>query len=506
MFDPIAVSFVVYTLAIVGLGLYSARFAKKTASDFFLAGRGLGAWVAALSSSASAESGWVTLGLVGMAYKTGIGATWIVLGTFLAFSFNWFVLAWRLRTTAEEYDALTLPDVLAAPYRGWPALLIRLAGVAIILSMLATYVAAQLSAAGKTFDSTFDLSYTQGVLIGAFIILVYTVTGGFRAIAWTDVVQASFMIVTVVVLPLVLISAIGGPGAFWEALETDSGNAHLTSAFAGKSGLVLIGFMALMLGVPLGNPGQPHVLVRLMAVKDRQAMMRAGVISSAWVVVLFTGAIVLGMAGRVYFGPHVEPDVVAKLSDEEAAQLAPTQIDPEKTLPTLARDSNIVPGFIGGMIIAAILAAICSTADSQLLVSASSVSHDLVVRVFKVKLTPRRQMIVDRSAVLLIGGVATALALGNTKAIFDFVLVYGWAGLGAGFGPALILSLFWRRTTGWGVLAGMVVGVTTAIVWTQVEMPVKIYNLVPAFAFSALTIMCVSLATQSDHGGMRNAE
>lgn len=478
MYDPVAISFVVYTVGIIALGLYSARFSKKTASDFFLADRGLGAWVAALSSSASAESGWVTMGLVGMAFKTGIGALWIVLGTFLAFLFNWFVLAWRLRSTAARYEALTLPDVLASPFRGTSALLIRLAGILIILSMLTAYIAAQLNAAGKLFGGTFRWEYMTGVLVGAGIIIVYTITGGFRAVAWTDVIQGTFMIIIIVVLPCILIMKMGGLDVFWTQLASDPDGKSLTDPFAGKTGLAMIGFLALWLGVPLGNPGQPHVLVRLMAIKDRTAALRGGVISSLWVLFLFSGAVLLGMSARAYFGTIPGGD-------------------PENTLMVLARDSSIVPGVIGGMIIAAVLAAICSTADSQLLVSASSISHDLATRIFNIKESIIRRSVLDRCAVLLLGGLATSIALREMREIFSFVLDYGWAGLGAGFGPALILTLFWKRTSGWGVFAGMVVGVSTALIWRW-QFPLlhkQVYNLIPAIALSLLTIVLVSLAT-----------
>ena len=182
------------------------------------------------------------------------------------------------------------------------------------------------------------------------------------------------------------------------------------------------------------------------------------------------------MAARVYFG-HLD--------------------DPEQILPIIARDPSIVPGFIGGMIVAAILAAICSTADSQLLVAASSVSHDLLVRVFKMNASLTTKMIIDRAAVVLIGTIATAIALVEVRSVFSFVLDYGWAGLGAGFGPALILRLCWRRTTGWGVLAGMIVGVATAVIWKQFpDLQAQVYNLVPAFALSMLTIIAVSLGGQ----------
>ncbi len=477
MNDPVAISFVVYTLGIMGLGLYSAKFSKGTAEDFFLADRGLGAWVAALSASASAESGWVTMGLVGKSYETGVGALWIVAGTFAAFLFNWFILAWRLRTFADRTDSLTIPDVLAARYRGTVALLIRLTGILIILTMLAAYVAAQMNGAGKMFSGTFHWSYSTGVLAGAAIVVIYTITGGFRAVAWTDVVQGTFMVFIVVVLPLVLITKIGGLDEFWTRLANDPRDQTLTDPFAGNAGLALIGFFALWLGIPFGNPGQPHVLIRLMAVKDRKAILRGGVISSAWVTLLFTGAVFLGLAARAWFGEMENP---------------------EKTLALIARDSNVVPGFIGGMIVAAVLAAICSTADSQLLVSASAVSHDLVVRIFGVELSTKARMLLDRSAVLLVGGIAIGLALWNAEKIFTFVLGYGWAGLGAGFGPALILTLFWKRTTGWGILAGMIVGVASAILFKLRDDWINgIYNMVPAFALSMATIVLVSLFTRS---------
>lgn len=474
--NVIAVSFLAYTLGIALLGIWSVRYSRRSEADYLLADRGLGAWVAGLSAAASAESGWVTLGLVGIAFKTGVGALWIVPGTVAAFLFNWFVLAPKLQKVSRETNALTIPDVLAARHRALPATLIRVAGVLIILSMLTAYVAAQLNAAGKTFHRTFEWDYRVGVLVGTAIILAYTVTGGFRAIAWTDVVQSVFMISAVTVVPALLIVKLGGPSEFWNRLSVMEPDGSLTDPLAGKAGLALVGFLALWLGIPLGNPGQPHMLVRLMAVKDRAAIRRGGIISSCWVLVLFTGAVLLGMAARAYFD---------KLDD------------PESALPTIAIDSDLIPGVIGGMLIAAILAAICSTADSQLLVSASAISHDVPVGVLSKKLSVIRKMLVDRAAVVLVGTVATAIALAKVRSVFSFVVDYGWAGLGAGFGPALIMSLLWKRTTGWGVFAGMVVGFSTAVIWRQFpDLHAQLYNLVPAFLFSLAATYVVSLCTQ----------
>ena len=462
-------SFWVYTLLIMGVGVYSARYGRTSSADFFLANRGLGAWVAALSSSASAESGWVTLGLVGMAFQTGIGALWIIPGTVLAFLFNWLVIANRLRHLARHQDAITIPDVLVANFSGKSAVIIRLLAMLIILSMLSAYVAAQFNAAGKMFNSLLDWPYQHGVMAGTAIVLIYTISGGFRAVAWTDVIQALFMIGAMLILPLVLLVELGGVDAFWQQLNAQEAASTLTHPMANKAGMALIGFLAVWLGIPLGYCGQPHVLVRFMATRDATAIRRGAIISTAWVFLLFAGAVMLGVLARAYYG---------------------TLEDPEMVLPLVA--TELLPGVIAGVMIAAVLAAICSTADSQLLVSASAISHDLYVHLLGRH--PDNRIIVrfNRLAVLLIGLTGMFVALGEVRVIFDFVL-YAWAGLGAAFGPALILVLLWRRTSATGVIAGMAVGFITAIVWRE-TLHDYMYELVPAFLLAFITVWIGSLA------------
>jgi sodium/proline symporter len=469
----VAISFVIYTLAIAGLGIYSARFSRRSEADFLLADRGLGAWVAGLSAAASAESGWVTLGLVGFAYNTGIGAFWVVPGTFLAFLFNWFVLGPRIRQASIDQGSLTVVDVIAFRYPPRWSFWIRLIGIVIVLSMLTAYVAAQLNAAGKTFQGTFQWQYPTGVLLGTGIVLLYTLIGGFRAVSWTDVVQSVFMILAVTVIPLILIEKIGGFSVCWQKLAALEGGDQLTDGLAGKSGYALVGFLALWLGIPLGNSGQPHSLIRLMAAKDDRAIQRGGWICSIWVMVLFSGAILLGIVARVYYGDMA---------------------DPENTLPRIATDAQVIPGVLGGMLLAAILAAICSTADSQLLVSASAVSHDLLERICGVRPSLQSRQWIERGALLVVAAVATSIALGEVRSVFTFVLDYGWAGLGAGLGPALILTLLWKRTTGPAVVAGMVVGLATVLVWQQVPAwKAGFYVLIPAFFGSLMVILVTSL-------------
>jgi len=468
--DATTLSFWVYTLAIMGVGIYSARYGRATSTDFFLANRGIGAWVAALSSSASSESGWVTLGLVGMAFQTGIGALWIVPGTLLAFLFNWLVIAERLRSYASHTDAITIPDILAARFSGKRAIIIRLLAMIIILSMLSAYVAAQFNAAGKMFDTMLDWPYQGGVLAGTVIVLAYTISGGFRAVAWTDVIQALFMIGAMVILPAVLLVELGGIDAMWQRLSALEDAAALTHPFADKAGMALFGFLAVWLGIPLGYCGQPHVLVRFMAIRDASAVRRGALISTTWVFLLFTGAVLLGVFARAWYG---------------------TLADPETVLPRVA--AELLPGVIGGLMIAAVLAAICSTADSQLLVSASSISHDLYVRLLGRHPENRTIVLFNRLAVLAVGLVAMCVALGEVRVIFDFVL-YAWAGLGAAFGPALILILLWKRTSATGVIAGMVTGFATAIIWRETgTLHDLVYELGPAFQLAFVTVWCVSL-------------
>ena len=253
--------------------------------------------------------------------------------------------------------------------------------------------------------------------------------------------------------------------------------AQLTDIYAGKSGVALFSFLALWLGIPLANPGQPHSLVRLMSARDDQAIRRGGVICTIWVTTLFAGAILLGIAARVYYG-----DIA----------------DPENTLPMIANDGDLIPGVIGGILLAAILAAICSTADSQLLVSASAVSHDLLERIFGIKPSLGSRKMIERCSLVLVGVIATTIAIGEVRSVFSFVLDYGWAGLGAGIGPALIMSLLWKRTTGPGIIVGMLVGITTFVVWQQYPVLAKnCYNLVPAFFGSLASIAVVSIVTET---------
>ena len=406
--NGIAITFWSYTLVVFAIGLISVYYSRNTKKDFFLADRGLGAWVAGLSGAASVESGWVTMGLVGSGFKNGIGVYWVVPATALSFAFIWFVIAPRLGKLATEQNSVTMTDVLAGGNGSGLSRWIRLLSVSISVGMLTLYVAAQLKSAGDLFQAAFDWQFSVGVLAGLAIALVYTITGGFRAVAWTDVVQAALMIFAMVIVPFLLVQQLGGPSVFWQKVSEVPVEGY-DQWTAGKSGLALFAFLTLYLGIPLGNLGQPHLAVRLMAARDSRAIFRGGMISVAWVTILFSGAVTLGIAAKLLV---------------ENQRLAPFE-NPEHSLMMIATSGQLVPGWLGGLMVAAALAAICSTVDSQLLVAASNVSSDLVDNPMVLGTQQRSERFIwwaDRITVALVAVIAMGFGLSNQQSIFDFVL------------------------------------------------------------------------------------
>ncbi len=468
----VLISFSIYTLAIVSVGLWSAKYATDTSKDYLIAGKGLGAWVTSISASASSESGWVTLGLVGEAFNSGLGALWVIPGCLLGYLFNWFVMAKRIQKYSANGDSLTIPDILAERFsdRGKT---IRIISVVIITVMMTTYVSAQLNAAGKALSAVFGTGYVISVLIGAAIVLVYTISGGFRAVAWTDLVQGILMVIALVVLPVIVITKLGGFGAMFAKLsELDlvSGKSLLMTPAAGSVGLFGLGYIIGQLGIGLGYPGQPHVLIRYMAAKDQKSLKKGAIIAMAWGTLVFSGAVFLGLACKAMFT---------------------TMGDAEQALPIIS--VQLLPGIFAGMMLAAVLAAICSTADSQLIVASSAISHDIFVRARGKALTQKQAVRIDRLWVAIIGIVAILFALTENRVIFEFVL-YAWAGLGAAFGPMFILGFLWKKSTSEGAIAGAVVGFLTVIIWRNVPaLKAMVYELVPAFILALAVNWAVSM-------------
>lgn len=478
--DPIlTVSFIVYTLGIVLVGLYSSKLRKETTDDFVLANRELGPWTSALSASASSESGWVMLGLVGEAYLFGFSAFWIIPGIACGYIVNWWVIAEKLRKTTTDYNAVTLPQWLAHRF-GTDSVAIQIISIAIITFAMLGYVAAQMNAAGKAFDAVFHMPYWLGVLVGAGVILTYTVTGGFRAICWTDVIQAGFMFVALIVMPFVVLFHIDGWSGFIAGVNAVDPNT--TSWTHAETGFAAFGFVIGLLGIGLGYPGQPQVLARFMALKDKASVHRARIISLVWMLLVYFGAVFFGLFAKAYFG----------VID-----------DPEQALPMAI--AEFLPPIIGGFVIAAIVSAICSTADSQLIVVSSTFSRDIFPHLRKYRESEKRgyrtTLFHDRTVLAVLGIISVFFALTENRVIFDFVL-YAWSALGASFGPVLLLGLLWKGANRYGAIAGMLTGSIVTVIWREMAvLKAAVYELVPAFILALIMTWLVSAVTKNRTAG-----
>ncbi|MFQ5491451.1 MAG: sodium/proline symporter [Phycisphaerae bacterium] len=481
----LAISFAAYTLAIVAVGLFSARYAKKSDEDYFLAGRSLGGWLAALSASASSESGWVTLGLVGLAFSQGVQAYWIIPGCLCGFLFNWFVLAGPLCEQSRKLGALTLPDYFSLRFAERLPVL-RILSVVVILVAMLLYVAAQFAAAGKSFAALSDrLDYEVGVLVGAAIVLVYTVSGGFRAVCWTDFLQALLMVGTLVLFPIYLLIDQGGLGQTLNVLrEHDPNLVYFTT---NKPVSVAIGFLlgSGALGINFGYPGQPHVLARFMSLKSRREVLAGGMISFVWGALVYWGAVTVGLFARQM-----------AITGQAWAQPMLAEGTQQQELALVLSAMHLLPGVLSGLVLAAVLAAICSTADSQLVVAGSSVASDLFARLGN-RSGKTAHMLMNRLTILGLGILAVLLVIRQEVNVYQYVLTYGWAVMGAAFGPQLILALFWKRASYAGCVAGMATGFMVAILWKAVMNnqigQVEVYNLPLAFVAALAVNLLISL-------------
>ncbi len=466
----------VYMAILLAIG-YAAGRRTRSPEDFFLAGRSLGSWVTAISSTAASESGWVVLGAVGMAYVNGVSALWFAPGCLIGYWANLYVVAPRLRREAARQGSLTLPDFLADRF-GDPRHVIRLVGVGVIFVSLGGYVAAQMTATGKAMQAILGLTYAQGIAAGGAIIVVYTLMGGFRAVSWTDFFQGTIMVIALVVMPVLVVASIGGYGAMLHRLAAIDPN--LVTVGGGRTGFTLFGFITGLLGIGIGYPGQPHVLTRYMAASGDDKIRQTQVIAMVWGVLVFYGAGFLGLGGRLLM-----PELAGSG-------------DPEQLFPLLSR--SMLHPLIAGVMLAAILSAIMSTVSSQLLVAASAVSRDLFENVFGVARSGRAAVLAGRVAVLVLGAAALLVSLQDVRVVFWFVL-FAWSGLGAAFGPVLLLSLWTDALTRKGVIAGMLTGFLVTVAWKLSGLSDRvIYELVPAFLLAAAAAL---LASRLDRAASR---
>ena len=468
----IGVVFLIYIGAMVAIGWLAYRRTGDLA-DYILGGRKLGSWVTALSAGASDMSGWLLLGLPGYAYASGFEAGWIALGLLVGTYFNWRIMARRLRCYTEiAGNSLTIPDFLEQRFRDRRHLLRIIAAFFILLFFL-FYTSSGLVAGAKLFNAVFGWPYQWAVIVGAGAILIYTFIGGFMAVSWTDMLQGLLMALALVVVPLVAISHIDGVSSVGTALRTT--NPELLNPFTSATGEPL-GILAILslLGWGLGYFGQPHILARFKAIRLMSALDSARRIAMVWVVVSMSGALAVGIVGVAYLAQPL------------------TGADTEKVFIILV--NTLFHPLVAGVLLAAILAAVMSTADSQLLVSASVLTDDFYRAMVRPAASQKELLWIGRGAVLIIALVATALAWDPGRKVLDLV-AYAWAGFGAAFGPTLLLALFWPRMTRNGALAGMVAGGLTVVIWKQLSGGLfDLYEIVPGFMLSITAIVVVSLA------------
>lgn len=466
----IGTTFAVYLVSMLAVGVVFYRSSHDLA-DYILGGRGLNPWVTALSAGASDMSGWLLLGLPGYAYSAGLQAGWIALGLLAGTYLNWRVVAARLRRyTRVAGDALTLSDFFESRFQDRSRIL-RCVSALFILVFFLFYTSSGLVAGGKLFAAVFGLPYYWAVLAGALVIVGYTFLGGFLAVCWTDLFQGLLMAAALVVVPVAALSGLGG----WNHAEGAMAavNPYLLDPLRGRDGhaLSLVAVLSL-LGWGLGYFGQPHILVRFMAIRSHQEMPRARRIAMTWVTVSLAGALLVGFAGIGFLHPPLAGADTEKVFIRLVAALF-----------------HPVPA---GILLAAILAAIMSTADSQLLVASSALAEDFYKQLLRRNAGPRELIWVARAAVLVIAAGALWLARDPGSKVLDLVS-YAWAGFGAAFGPALLLALFWERMTRWGALAGIVTGGATVMVWTPISGGwFDLYAIIPGFLFSTLAIVVFS--------------
>ncbi|OLS40151.1 sodium/proline symporter PutP [Bacillus sp. MRMR6] len=462
---PTLISIIIYLIGMVIIGWMAARLTKNL-SDYVLGGRRLSAGVTALSAGASDMSGWLMLGLPGAIYVSGMGSIWLPIGLAIGAYINWQFIAKPLRVYTEvANDSITVPGYFENRFRDTSKSL-RVISAIVILVFFTFYTSASLVGGAILLENSFGMDYILALWIGAAVIVSYTFFGGFLAASWTDFVQGILMFLTLIIIPIVAIGELGG----WSETIQRIGNID-TSYLNVYSGATAIGVISL-LAWGLGYFGQPHIVVRFMGIKSTGKIAKARFIGMGWMILSLFGAIFVGFAGIAYFAD-------APLANSETVFIMFSQV--------------LFNPWVAGFLLAAILSAIMSTVDSQLLVSSSALAQDFYKSIFRRNASQKEEMIVGRIAVLGIAVVAILLGYNPESKVLELV-GYAWAGFGAAFGPVIILSLFWKRMTRNGALAGIIVGALTVIIWSQISGGLfDLYELAPGFLLGALSIVIVSL-------------
>lgn len=481
------VVFVLYLMLMVGIGLYFF-FKNKNVSDYVLGGRSLNPWVAAMSAQASDMSGWLLIGLPGTAYVLFAGTTeaiWTAIGLAIGTYINWLIVAKRLRKyTKTSGDAITLPVFFENRFRDKTGILRGVSAVFIVIFFL-FYTASMFSSSAKLFKNVFGLPYELALIIGVVIIITYTFLGGFLAVCWTDMIQGILMFVALIITPVVALIRLGGI----DVVSGMIGDMGLTFQILPyhDNGTLNVALLVSSLAWGLGYFGQPHILPRFMGIRKADEVRPARIIATVWVVITLSTAVVVGVLGRF---------------------LLPNLSDPESVFMDMV--TTLYHPILAGIMLTAILAAIMSTADSQLLVTSSSITTDIYHGLIDKKASEKKILWISRISVMVISVIAAAIVFVENPAdgtllakinesVFKLVS-FAWAGFGAAFGPIVLFSLFWKRTTKWGALAGIITGGVTACVWWLLDGGIfDLYEIIPGFLFSALAIVIVSYCTKVDY-------
>ena len=465
----ILLAFILYLAVMMAIGIYYSRKQKKL-SQYILGDRKLGPWVTSMSAEASDMSGWMLMGLPGYAYLHGLSAFWTGFGLIAGTWANWVLTAKRLRHYTEiANNSLTIPDYLSNRFEDKKNGLRFICALFIILFFV-IYTSSGFVSAGKLFNTIFGLPYFTALLVGAGVVIFYTFLGGFSAVSMTDFVQGAMMFFTVLYIPIAATIVMGGPAPTAAALAGEGKG--FFSFFPGSMDFItLIIMMISSLGWGLGYFGQPHILVRFMAISNPSELKKSTKIAMSWVILSLTFAVAIGIVGKAYLTVPLE------------------NADAERVFIVMAE--TLSTPFITGLIWSAILAAIMSTASAQLLVTASAVSKDLYQPFLRQQASEKELIFVSRLTVLIIAACSIYLASDPNSYIFAIVS-YAWAGFGACFGPAVLLSLYWKRMTLKGAYAGIIVGGITVLIWKQFAW-FDLYELVPGFLLSVAAIVFVSL-------------
>jgi sodium/proline symporter len=480
------VTFIVYLVGMLVIGVISYRLTSNL-SDYVLGGRRLGPGVAALSAGASDMSSWLLLGLPGAAYAGGMNVIWLPIGLSIGAYLNWQFIASRLRSYTEvANDSITIPDFFENRFRDKSKIL-RVISALVTLIFFTFYTSSGLVGGALLFEESFNLEYQVALWIGAIVIISYTFLGGFLAVSWTDFIQGILMFLALIVVPIAAISKVGG----WNETVNQVGNidALRLDAFEGMGFLAIISLLAW----GLGYFGQPHIITRFMGIRSVRDVPKARLIGMTWMVVGLFGAILTGFAGIAFFADA--PLVTDDFNNSEKVFIYFTDV--------------LFDPWVSGILLAAILSAIMSTIDSQLLVSSSALAEDFYKALLRKNASQQELVWVGRIGVVVIALIAVILAQNPESSVLELVS-YAWAGFGAAFGPVIVLSLFWKRMTRNGALAGMITGAVTVVVWkllstppndangdplpqSEAFIPFALYEIVPGFLLAWAAVMLFSL-------------